>query len=325
MASAFDGASFQSTVSIEDTCAGLFEDCPLDDDFSLGGVKVGGGVEAAPVMPWDAAAEPFKVQDLLTTRASVQSTASTEQPASFLSLCSEGVSFASSLGGYSAEEPGVSFSSSFGGGSFGTAQTPLEIASLALGVQDDASEKPFDLKFSSRLATRAAALCGGDKGATKTSKTTMPPPPPPTFAPTVQQLDQAAAMTSFLPPKPASFSGPFSAPPGLEDTVVPPPPPPVAEQERLPSRGARLHAFGECVPCKFFRGHRGCKDGENCKLCHMPHEELTYSGIRRTMRKKGLERRQMSSIPESASGGFVVPALGVPMPANTGMVHYGSF
>lgn len=29
----------------------------------------------------------------------------------------------------------------------------------------------------------------------------------------------------------------------------------------------------------------------NCLLCHHKHDELTYSGIRRIMRKKGLEKR----------------------------------
>lgn len=56
------------------------------------------------------------------------------------------------------------------------------------------------------------------------------------------------------------------------------------------SRGSVLHAFGSCTPCKFFRGNRGCKAGASCNLCHYGHQEMTYSGIRRLMRKKGLQK-----------------------------------
>jgi len=94
--------------------------------------------------------------------------------------------------------------------------------------------------------------------------------------------------------------------------VPPPPPAPVAptptaacackescadtaeDDGTMPSIGSALHATEECTPCKFFRGRRGCKDGNECKLCHFPHNELTYSGIRRMMRKKGLEKHTIT-------------------------------
>jgi len=57
------------------------------------------------------------------------------------------------------------------------------------------------------------------------------------------------------------------------------------------SVGSRLHSVGECTPCKFNRSRRGCKDGLDCQLCHFPHLEYTYSGIRRIMKDYGLAQR----------------------------------
>jgi len=69
------------------------------------------------------------------------------------------------------------------------------------------------------------------------------------------------------------------------------------------SVGSRLHHIGECTPCKYFRSRRGCKDGVQCRLCHHPHEELTYSGIRRAMRKRGMEKRQLLESLHTATHG----------------------
>lgn len=56
--------------------------------------------------------------------------------------------------------------------------------------------------------------------------------------------------------------------------------------------GSLCHYAGTCTPCKFFRSRRGCKEEERCRLCHFPHEEMTYSGVRRNMRKMGLEKKR---------------------------------
>lgn len=61
------------------------------------------------------------------------------------------------------------------------------------------------------------------------------------------------------------------------------------DEEGPTNIGSRRHAFGTCVPCKFFRSRRGCKEGERCKLCHHPHEEMTYSSIRKNLRRLGLQ------------------------------------
>ncbi len=64
------------------------------------------------------------------------------------------------------------------------------------------------------------------------------------------------------------------APCGIEDST--------AGNDVL-SKGSVLHHEGRCTPCKFKRSRRGCKDGPECNLCHWPHPELTYSGMRRIM------------------------------------------
>jgi len=119
-------------------------------------------------------------------------------------------------------------------------------------------ELMVDLKSTSRLAQRAQTLAGASAAAPMAEAACCPTPQPPP-----------------LPPTPS-----------------PPPPLPPAVEECEPSVGSRLHAVDACTPCKFYRGRRGCKDGVHCQFCHHKHEELTYSGIRRLMRKKGLERQQ---------------------------------
>jgi len=99
---------------------------------------------------------------------------------------------------------------------------------------------------------------------------------------------------------------------------VPPPPAPYAQpvqdDDELPSIGAKLHATGDCLPCKFFRGRRGCKDGTNCQLCHHKHDELTYSGIRRIMRKKAMEVRTEAQEPAAPAQLAWRPPPGLPEP-----------
>jgi len=64
-----------------------------------------------------------------------------------------------------------------------------------------------------------------------------------------------------------------------------------AAQKMFPSRGAAVHHIGQCTPCKFFRTRRGCKDEERCALCHYPHPELTFSGVRRAMKQRSQEKK----------------------------------
>lgn len=59
------------------------------------------------------------------------------------------------------------------------------------------------------------------------------------------------------------------------------------------SLGSRLHSTGDCTPCKFFRGARGCRDQALCQLCHYPHKELTRSGVRRAQKRSSIEKRKL--------------------------------
>lgn len=75
--------------------------------------------------------------------------------------------------------------------------------------------------------------------------------------------------------------------------------------------GSLLHRRGLCTPCKFFRSHWGCRDGYTCVLCHYPHEEYTYSGIRRLMRQNTNEKRQMlARLQAAAPDGVAFRAVG---------------
>jgi len=71
------------------------------------------------------------------------------------------------------------------------------------------------------------------------------------------------------------------------------------------SLGSQHHHSGNCTPCKFFRGRRGCREGANCNLCHFPHEEMTYSAIRRAVRIAGVDNSrklmQVASLKEGAA------------------------
>mmetsp|Transcript_65431 Transcript_65431/g.188512 ORF Transcript_65431/g.188512 Transcript_65431/m.188512 type:complete len:268 (-) Transcript_65431:92-895(-) len=122
------------------------------------------------------------------------------------------------------------------------------------------------------------------------------------------------------------------------EIAVPPPPSPHGlgsavkgadekeeEEEESPSIGARFHAAGECTPCKFFRSRRGCKDGPSCHLCHHKHDELTYSGIRRLMKKKALgQPSDMEPLPPAPAASPLMwrPPPGLPEP-DCGLAHLG--
>merc|ERR1712100_382251 len=70
------------------------------------------------------------------------------------------------------------------------------------------------------------------------------------------------------------------APPGLLEVTeaVPPPPAPIAPlrysppshaSEKLPSVGAALHGTGMCKPCGWFHKEGGCRNGQECRHCHL--------------------------------------------------------
>merc|ERR1712216_94922 len=65
-------------------------------------------------------------------------------------------------------------------------------------------------------------------------------------------------------------------PPGLPEVTesLPPPPapitsPPLEALEKLPSVGAALHGTGMCKPCGWFHKEGGCRNGQDCRHCHL--------------------------------------------------------
>merc|ERR1719352_2235357 len=69
-------------------------------------------------------------------------------------------------------------------------------------------------------------------------------------------------------PSPAKM---HRAPPGLPEVTepVPPPPAPIIPREKLPSVGAALHGTGMCKPCGWFHKEGGCRNGQDCRHCHL--------------------------------------------------------
>mmetsp|Transcript_57598 Transcript_57598/g.122478 ORF Transcript_57598/g.122478 Transcript_57598/m.122478 type:complete len:203 (-) Transcript_57598:372-980(-) len=58
------------------------------------------------------------------------------------------------------------------------------------------------------------------------------------------------------------------------------------------SKGSQLHSSGKCTPCKFFRSRRGCMNGQDCELCHFPHQEMTTSAIRKFARQVAVQKAE---------------------------------
>jgi len=217
------------------------------------------------------------------------SIASTECPASFaLSTC------------------GPSFLGVDGGGSFGGFESCQDGEASLDSFVDVMSTSAFARRMQNLGGKKAVAPPGLGDAPAASAVLGGPRCPPPAMPPPIAPASLAPESQTLLAEVPEV--------PGAGDDA--------------PSIGSRLHAIGECTPCKFFRGRRGCKDGMNCLLCHHKHDELTYSGIRRIMRKKGLEKRGITeadtttpSTP-SVSSETMAPSFmiaGVPLPPPPGL------
>eukprot|EP00928_Gymnodinium_smaydae_P087253 TRINITY_DN7153_c0_g2_i1.p1 TRINITY_DN7153_c0_g2~~TRINITY_DN7153_c0_g2_i1.p1 ORF type:complete len:183 (+),score=15.13 TRINITY_DN7153_c0_g2_i1:37-549(+) len=94
------------------------------------------------------------------------------------------------------------------------------------------------------------------------------------------------------------------------DTAAQVGPSPGAHRSPLPSGGSRRdacgtwsvgsegHHVGLCRgPCKDLRSARGCTFGKKCKLCHLPHPEISSSSIRkqRFLAKKAMKESLMGN------------------------------
>eukprot|EP00928_Gymnodinium_smaydae_P067175 TRINITY_DN5010_c1_g1_i2.p1 TRINITY_DN5010_c1_g1~~TRINITY_DN5010_c1_g1_i2.p1 ORF type:complete len:118 (+),score=3.00 TRINITY_DN5010_c1_g1_i2:181-534(+) len=59
-----------------------------------------------------------------------------------------------------------------------------------------------------------------------------------------------------------------------------------------PSVGSEGHEDGRCAgPCKDLRSGRGCTFGKKCKLCHLPHPEVSSTKIR----KQRMEAKRLAA------------------------------
>mmetsp|Transcript_45801 Transcript_45801/g.118484 ORF Transcript_45801/g.118484 Transcript_45801/m.118484 type:complete len:210 (-) Transcript_45801:318-947(-) len=52
------------------------------------------------------------------------------------------------------------------------------------------------------------------------------------------------------------------------------------------SRGAALHAFGVCRPCRYIRTIGGCKKDSDCSFCHQDHAHRDRSRPGKSTRRK---------------------------------------
>eukprot|EP00928_Gymnodinium_smaydae_P089801 TRINITY_DN73700_c0_g1_i1.p1 TRINITY_DN73700_c0_g1~~TRINITY_DN73700_c0_g1_i1.p1 ORF type:complete len:244 (+),score=16.79 TRINITY_DN73700_c0_g1_i1:161-892(+) len=63
----------------------------------------------------------------------------------------------------------------------------------------------------------------------------------------------------------------------------------------IPSIGSEHHFVGQCTPCKYAFGKRGCRFGLECRFCHFPHDERTRSSVKRNRRMKGALRHHLGA------------------------------
>jgi hypothetical protein len=68
---------------------------------------------------------------------------------------------------------------------------------------------------------------------------------------------------------------------------------PRTDEGKWLSIGSKLHESRTCVPCKWFRSSKGCKDGVFCKHCHAAHEDLTRHAIRSKVRRNARDKRRL--------------------------------
>lgn len=66
---------------------------------------------------------------------------------------------------------------------------------------------------------------------------------------------------------------------------------PRGEDGKLLSVGSKSHASGCCVPCKFMKVKRGCRDGVLCNNCHFPHVDVGRAARRRRGRITAIQKR----------------------------------
>lgn len=56
------------------------------------------------------------------------------------------------------------------------------------------------------------------------------------------------------------------------------------------SKGSALHDQGECTPCTYMYSSLGCRNGEDCKYCHLEHDK--QKRLRKRQRPNKCKREQ---------------------------------
>jgi hypothetical protein len=68
------------------------------------------------------------------------------------------------------------------------------------------------------------------------------------------------------------------------------------------STGSEKHQSNTCVPCKWFRSAKGCKDGVLCRHCHAPHENLSRHAMKSFLRRTARNKRRFFEAGETPDG-----------------------
>jgi len=65
------------------------------------------------------------------------------------------------------------------------------------------------------------------------------------------------------------------------------------EKHAMWSSGSAAHVSSHCIPCRNVHSRSGCKDGQSCAFCHMPHAHKANANRNRASKAKRLRCRQI--------------------------------
>jgi len=83
----------------------------------------------------------------------------------------------------------------------------------------------------------------------------------------------------------------------------------LVEQQELLITKEKAHVAGTCKPCFYFKLHARCKNGIDCKFCHLPHEAKLRS---RPSKSARLHCKQLLAALDGKRGGDLNVAWGLP-------------
>mmetsp|Transcript_103157 Transcript_103157/g.204935 ORF Transcript_103157/g.204935 Transcript_103157/m.204935 type:complete len:232 (+) Transcript_103157:107-802(+) len=65
------------------------------------------------------------------------------------------------------------------------------------------------------------------------------------------------------------------------------------ERHAMWSSGSEAHLSSHCIPCRYFHTKLGCKHGQSCIYCHMPHAHQASAHCNRASKAKRLHCRRI--------------------------------